>query len=59
MPMCPWCWTCHGCELGDGHKGDHVCRLGHPADQPEIMPRGAPGVFHAATFEPEIIRSPT
>lgn len=58
---CPWCWTSHGCDLDDGHDGDHECRAGHVdlGDPPDVMPRGAPDVFHYRTFEPEPIRSPS
>lgn len=23
--VCPACWGSHGCELAEGHLGDHVC----------------------------------
>lgn len=56
---CPWCWTSHGCDLDEDHPGDHECHAGHvdQGDPPDTMPRGAPGVFHYLTFEPEPVRS--
>ena len=53
MTECPYCWTSHGCDLPADHTGPHECRLGHPADDPDVVPRGHPDVFHCKTDEPE------
>lgn len=25
MTRCPTCWGTHGCDLPEGHDGDHAC----------------------------------
>jgi len=60
MTTCRWCWLGHGCDLAEGHDGDHQC-LWRPIDGDEQIcdsrPRGHPDVFDCRTDEPEIIES--
>lgn len=53
-PVCPYCWGSHGCDLLDGHDGDHECRssLAGPCS---TRPRGHSDVFNAFTDEPEAV----
>lgn len=56
MNECPYCWDSHGCDLKEGHEVDHVC-LDETGGVCSRRPRGCEGVFHASTFEPEVIEA--
>lgn len=56
MTECPYCWDSHGCDLEEGHTGDHICANPDNHKEPcSVRTPGANGVFHWKTLEPEVV----